>query len=125
MSNYRKIYKEYYNTKINKGWQVHHIDWNCENNNPLNLIAIPRRLHSIIHSHFGYIKRNEIESVLDIFLSIKNIDNFSKGALINKLSKSIKKDPSKKAVECFSGQNRGIVNHSYHVAYKGGHSYFI
>ena len=125
MNNYRKIYKEYYNCKIPKGWQVHHIDWDSKNNNPLNLICIPRKLHSLVHNHFGYIKRNKIEKCLEVFLKIKDIDKFSKNALIYKLSNVIKHDYSKRSPECFEGQNRGIVNHSYHVVYKGGHSYFI
>ena len=123
--NYRKIYKDYYNCSIPKGWQVHHIDWNSENNDPLNLICIPRKLHSLIHSSLGYIKREDIDKCLSVFMKIKNIDNYTKNALIFKLSKHINIDNSKKAVECFEGENRGIVNHSFHAVYKGGHSYFI
>lgn len=35
--------------KIPKGWEVHHIDGNSLNNEPVNLIALPKSLHERLH----------------------------------------------------------------------------
>lgn len=49
MSNYRQFYKDYYHLSFNKNIQIHHIDRNKENNDILNLIALPKVLHLKYH----------------------------------------------------------------------------
>jgi hypothetical protein len=45
---HRVVYRRAYGP-IPPGWDVHHIDGNKVNNDPDNLIAIPRKLHMEIH----------------------------------------------------------------------------
>lgn len=47
--NYRKIYSDYYGVEIPKGFHIHHIDGNRENNHPHNLLAIPEYVHQRYH----------------------------------------------------------------------------
>lgn len=46
---HRLIYEDYYNTKIPKGMQIHHIDGDTTNNNPLNLKLVSISEHNKIH----------------------------------------------------------------------------
>lgn len=63
--NYRKKYKNK-NGTIPNGWHIHHIDFNHDNNNTENLIAIPEMIHIIIHQT-GFMERKEIESMISIY----------------------------------------------------------
>lgn len=47
--NYRKIYQEIIGCKIPPGWDIHHIDEDRNNNEILNLLAIPRETHQKYH----------------------------------------------------------------------------
>lgn len=47
--NYRKIWEEYNNQKIPKGYHIHHIDGNRENNDPENLQCVSPEEHFMIH----------------------------------------------------------------------------
>ena len=47
-------------------WEVHHIDFNHDNNNLDNLIAVPSMVHMVIH-HSGFIPRDEIENLIQIY----------------------------------------------------------
>ena len=49
MENYRKIYEKYCNIKIPKGYVIHHIDGNRENNDIRNLVMLPNELHKKYH----------------------------------------------------------------------------
>jgi hypothetical protein len=55
MQNYIKVYKEYYGN-IPKGYHVHHLDHNHNNNEPCNLVAIPSKIHSQYHWYFNGLK---------------------------------------------------------------------
>lgn len=48
---YRKIYENYYRVKIPKGYHIHHIDGNAENNDPLNLECLSPEDHAQKHEH--------------------------------------------------------------------------
>lgn len=46
---HRIIYKNAHG-KIPKGWVVHHIDENKTNNDLQNLVALPERIHNLLHA---------------------------------------------------------------------------
>lgn len=66
MANYRKKYELYHNVKLTPDIDIHHIDWNHNNNDIENLIAVPKLVHTIIHQH-GYLNREEINNLIDIY----------------------------------------------------------
>jgi hypothetical protein len=63
--NYRKLYKKLVGD-IPKNWEIHHIDFNHENNSIDNLIAVPSIVHMVIHQS-GFIPRDEIENLIQIY----------------------------------------------------------
>jgi len=63
--NYRKLYEKNIGSIPDK-WEVHHIDFNHNNNNLNNLIAVPSMVHMIIHQS-GFIPRDEIENLIQIY----------------------------------------------------------
>jgi len=67
--NYKKIYENYYNIKILKAWDIHHIDGNRENNNIKNLISIPREFHKALHNWVGLIPENYISNLLNWYMN--------------------------------------------------------
>lgn len=52
--NYRKVYEELTKTKIPKGFEVHHIDFDRNNNDINNLVAIPKGIHKLYHQTLMY-----------------------------------------------------------------------
>ena len=54
-SDYRKYYENYYGVKIPKGYEIHHIDLNHENNDINNLVSLPRKLHRKLHFYINAI----------------------------------------------------------------------
>ena len=60
--NYRKLYTKNIGL-IPKNWDIHHIDFNHDNNNLDNLIAVPKKVHTVIHQT-GYLERQEIEKLI-------------------------------------------------------------
>jgi hypothetical protein len=46
MSNYRKIYEQYYGVKIPKDHHIHHKDMDHDNNDPLNLECLHKDEHA-------------------------------------------------------------------------------
>ena len=46
---HRLIYEDYYNTKIPEGMQIHHLDEDTTNNDPLNLKLVSISEHNKIH----------------------------------------------------------------------------
>tara|TARA_S200002703_G_C3736998_1_gene226584 strand:- start:674 stop:880 length:207 start_codon:yes stop_codon:yes gene_type:complete len=63
--NYRKLYENKIG-KIPNDWEIHHIDFNHNNNNIDNLIAIPKIVHVVIHQT-GYLNRSEINNLINIY----------------------------------------------------------
>ena len=49
-----------------KDWDVHHIDFDHDSNNLENLIAVPKRVHTVIHQ-CGYMSKDEIENLIQIY----------------------------------------------------------
>lgn len=53
--NYRKFYQNAIGQKIPKGFDVHHIDGNRENNDIKNLVAIPKKVHNGFHYYSKFL----------------------------------------------------------------------
>jgi hypothetical protein len=51
-TNYRKIYTDHWGS-IPKGFIIHHIDGDCHNNNPINLLALSHEDHDVEHISMG------------------------------------------------------------------------
>ena len=49
MKQYRKYFQDYYGIKLNKNYDIHHIDLNHENNQISNLMILPKKLHNKYH----------------------------------------------------------------------------
>lgn len=70
--NYRKLYEKHYNIKIPKGFDIHHIDGNRQNNNIDNLLLLPRDIHKKYHSainnmnYVGLIKNKGFNYIIDL-----------------------------------------------------------
>lgn len=69
--NYRKFYEKQCNIKIPKGYEIHHIDRNRENNDIKNLVMLPKKLHKQYHfrltilNSFTFKVYTEITSVVE------------------------------------------------------------
>jgi len=71
---YRKLYEENIDD-IPKNWEVHHIDFNHDNNELDNLIAIPSMVHMIIHQS-GFVPRDEIENLIQIYIENNKLKQY-------------------------------------------------
>lgn len=49
MKNYKTYFEKYYNIKIPKNYEIHHIDLNHNNNDINNLMVLPKELHQEYH----------------------------------------------------------------------------
>ena len=47
--NYRKLYEKHYGIKIPPEYDIHHIDFNRDNNSIENLLLLPKDLHRKLH----------------------------------------------------------------------------
>lgn len=63
MEDYRRIYVENTGIDIPDGYDIHHLDLNRNNNEILNLVALPRKLHQKFHE-----KWNELAQIREIGL---------------------------------------------------------
>jgi hypothetical protein len=66
IKNYRSLYINQIES-IPEDWEVHHIDFNHNNNSIDNLIAVPKIVHVTIHK-CGLCSREEIERMIEIYL---------------------------------------------------------
>ena len=55
MTDYRSMYKKYFNIDFGKDFEVHHIDFNRANNDINNLVLLPKKLHKRCHFYYGRI----------------------------------------------------------------------
>lgn len=55
---YRKYYEESVGTKIDKDYEIHHLDFNRHNNYIINLVALPKYLHRKYHNTLASANRN-------------------------------------------------------------------
>ena len=49
LKDYRLKYKRYYNIEFDNNYDIHHIDFNHNNNDISNLILLPKELHTKYH----------------------------------------------------------------------------
>lgn len=54
MIDYRKKYEDYFGIELGDDMDVHHIDFNRENNDIDNLLAIPSELHTRYHFYANH-----------------------------------------------------------------------
>lgn len=71
---------------LNEGEVLHHINWDNNDYDENNLIAIPKPIKDLIHEYLGYVDREEINLLVDKFNSTKNLRNKPIGLLNLKLS---------------------------------------
>ena len=45
----RRIYRKHYNARIPRGYQIHHIDGDHDNNDPANLVCLSLKQHIKVH----------------------------------------------------------------------------
>jgi len=64
---HRYIAEQKYGRKLDKGEEVHHINFNPEDNRPENLIVLPRREHLLLHSQLEYVMRQLMDKGIVIF----------------------------------------------------------
>lgn len=94
--NYRKLYETHFDIKLSKDYDVHHIDFDRENNTIDNLIAMPNKLHRNYHKlllqNKNYHSNNmlHLELNTDVNINIHNntvkfIKNMS--TILNEISK--------------------------------------
>ena len=65
---YREYYKSYYNIDFGADIVIHHIDFDRDNNDIKNLLAMPRALHSKYHECLNQLENSGAE-IKDIKLS--------------------------------------------------------
>ena len=81
--NYRSYYERMKGITLPSDWDVHHIDFDRENNEMNNLFAMPRVMHRFIHKHWGLSDcqelnlelKNWVTGVNCIYLNGRRIDN--------------------------------------------------
>lgn len=66
-----RIIYEMYKGKIPKGYIIHHIDGNKLNNNPNNLIAIPREEHPQVHNNIPIVMLSKKGEFIKEYASAK------------------------------------------------------
>lgn len=75
---YRALYEQVYGITIPDGFDIHHIDFNHDNNNPNNLVMLPRELHKKLHyyhTEFSHVKTNYTLDDINIYSG--HCDNYS------------------------------------------------
>jgi hypothetical protein len=118
--NYRKLY-ESEQGKINEGWEIHHIDWNHENNVIDNLIAIPKKIHILVHKYLGYVNRKELEKVLEVYKESNFPPTSSVGYLNYHLCKYVDtKKTDNLSVQCRVGMESNIVRYQNAFDWRDG-----
>lgn len=70
MSNYRKIYECRCKIKIPKDYEIHHINLNHNDNNIMNLVMLPKKLHSKYHIYLNLLNNRysivtKLQSVIE------------------------------------------------------------
>lgn len=76
MKDYRKLYAEAYGIEWDtKKYEVHHMDFNHDNNDLDNLVLVPKTLHHQYHFTLETVKQN-VKSLDDLW-SVKTLDSYT------------------------------------------------
>lgn len=78
---YTKTYEKHHNIKIPKGFEIHHIDANRNNNNIDNLIMLPKEFHRALHNWLGLVPKSIIKKLLEWYIPAKEKYKFTDRAL--------------------------------------------
>ena len=66
---YRQDYERYYEVAVYNDWDIHHIDYNHNNNDIHNLVALPKYLHKKLHkAYYNFCVWNKNRDLTDIKL---------------------------------------------------------
>lgn len=78
-TSYRKFYKHYYQIDFASEIEIHHIDFNRNNNSISNLVALPKELHNKYHRIVcALCDVNDLKNKsIDIKLSNTNITDYN------------------------------------------------
>lgn len=115
---HRRVYVNAHG-KIPKGWFVHHMDGNKLNNDPQNLIAIPKELHAKAMKAHPLPRRLELEEWIFIFNNKhqakddnkfieRRLKKIKRKEIKNKIMREIKKPKSQRIVRT-SEEFKGVV----------------
>lgn len=80
-----KVYMENFGP-IPLKYHVHHIDYNHDNNDPNNLIAIPRAFHKNLHSNPGFYLSMVRTNLVDKQLLLEVLDYYKQKGYSNQKS---------------------------------------
>ena len=82
IKNYRLKYKRYFGIDFGTDYEIHHIDFNRENNDISNLILLPKELHKKYHFYINQMSNpNDENGFIDFRLSNTTVTDFSAGYL--------------------------------------------
>lgn len=75
LKSYRYKYKKYYGIEFSKDFDVHHIDFDRNNNEIENLILLPKKLHNKYHllCNMLFGKTISVEKKIDVSLELYNV----------------------------------------------------
>ena len=80
MKDYRKLYKEYYGIDFDNNFEIHHIDFNHNNNEISNLVLLPKKLHRQYHFYLNAINCYEDKTIIKFNSKIQgnigNVDSY-------------------------------------------------
>lgn len=76
VKNYRKFYENKTGVKTEKGFDIHHLDFNKSNNNINNLVRIPSKLHKGYHRTIELYKdAKDLATINELQPNINDLNN--------------------------------------------------
>lgn len=71
LKNYREKYKRYYGIEFGKEFEVHHMDFDRENDDISNLLLLPKELHQRYHALINAISISVDKPKADGFINVR------------------------------------------------------
>lgn len=90
LKSYRYKYKKYYGIDFSKEYDIHHINFDRNNNEIDNLILLPKKLHNKYHSLCNMLFGETIgtEKKIDVSLGLYNVSHTAD--ILEKFAKTLK-----------------------------------